>query len=116
MSDEDLLLKGVVADANSAIPAETSGANGRSGIATPMDIITVSVFGVYPDDTAVEAPVKMQVPRHTPGVDVAARALGQFIAQGGILMVGEAGEVNFYPLNVFKRLTAKVGIVAGVTL
>jgi hypothetical protein len=118
MSDEDLLIGGK--------KEEPPQAQGASGISVPMDFVNVSFFGVFKDsekrdpaskdDEYVEQVFKTQVPRHEPAENVAQFLWLKLFQQAAIRTVGTAGEINFYPLDRFKRFTAKVGTVVGVTV
>lgn len=102
-------------------------AQGAAGIQTPMDKITVSLFGVFKDsekadptsseDEYVEQRFPVAVPRHTPEEDIAQFVwTAKFLQQASLRTVGSGGEINFYPLDRFKRFTVKVGVITGVTL
>jgi hypothetical protein len=118
MSDEDLLIGGK--------KEQSPQAQGSSGIQVPMDFVNVSFFGVFKDserlnpdlgeDEYVEQVFKTQVPRHEPPENVAQFLWLKLFQQAAIRTVGTAGEINFYPLDRFKRFTAKVGTVVGVTV
>jgi|ERR1700719_1789348 len=106
MSDEDLLIGG---------KAEET-AQGQSGIQVPSEIVSISVFGVYPDETAIEQEFKLKLPRGIPNDQAALFVWDQVSKLGGLTTTGKAGEYNFYPLAVFKRLAMKFGTVVGVTV
>jgi hypothetical protein len=117
MSDEDLLIGG---------KQEAPKPQGASGIQTPMDFVNVSVFGVFKDseksdptnkeDEYVEQVFKTQRPRGLPDEDVAHFTWMKFLQNAALRAVGSHGEINFYPLDRFKRFTITVGTVVGVTL
>lgn len=115
MSDQDLVI-------GAQPPTQ-----GAAGIQVPTDKITVSVFGVFKDsekkdptsseDEYVEQRFPVGVPRHTPEEDIAQFVwVTEFLQQACLRSVGSGGEINFYPLDRFKRFTMKVGVITGVTL
>jgi hypothetical protein len=117
MPDEDLLI---------GQPKEPP-AQGATGIQQPMDLVNVSVFGVFKDsekknpadpaEEYVEQKFATKVPRGEPDDNIAEFIWKlKFITQAALKAVGSAGEVNYYPLDRFKRFTIKVGHVHGVTL
>jgi hypothetical protein len=110
MSDEALLIGG------DKTAAEAEAFKSRSAIATPTEIKELSVFGVFPDDTAIEQKFKMNSPRGIPDDQIVLFVWDQISKLGGLTSVGSAGEYNFFPLSQFKRLTLKFGLVVGVTL
>ena len=116
MADEDLLI-------NKETPAPTR----QTGLQTPMDLVNVSLFGVFKnseksdpastDDEYVEQKFAVQVPRGEPDENIAQFVWSaKFLQQASLRAVGSAGEINFYPLDRFKRFTIKVGHVHGVAL
>src|SRR6266478_1337204 len=106
MSDEGLLIGGKDAPAP----------QGASGIQVPSEMVQISVFGVYADETAVEQRLSLKLPRGV-AYDQAALFVWDNVAKmGGLTTVGTAGEYNFFPLALFKRITLKFGTVVGVTL
>jgi hypothetical protein len=110
VSDADLIIGG------DKTAAEAEAFKQRSAIATPMEHVNISVFGVFPDETAIEQKFQMNKPRGTPDDQVALFVWDQISKLGGLTTTGSAGEYNLYPLNVFKRITLKLGVVVGVTL
>ncbi|SRR6266550_3756522 len=119
MSDNDLLIGGAA--------QETKGPQGSSGIQVPTEAVHVSVFGVFKEqklnhDTAlyedeyVEQKFPVNRPKHTPDEDVAQFVWMKFLQQASLRTVGSGGEINFYPLDRFKRFSMTVGVVVGVTL
>ena len=123
MSDEDLLIKQTVAEAEEAAQAP----QGRSGIQVPSDFVPISFFGVLKEqatnnkgeyeDQYIEQKFTVQVPRNTPSEDVVKYIWRTQVLPTGVLTTtGLAGEVNLYPLELFKRFTAKPSAVVGVTL
>lgn len=120
MSDEALLIGGKEA---SAQPTP----QGSTGIQTPTDMVKVSVFGVFknseksdPNSTEeeyVEQVFPITKPRNTPDEDVAQFVWSQkFLSQAALRSLGSGGEINFYPLDRFKRFAIKVGVIVGVGL
>lgn len=123
MSDEDLLIGG-----KQEAPALPNG-SGSTGIQVPMDIVNASVFGVFKtlgnsknvDESGAEEYVEqkfaIQIPRHEPAESVAQFIwTAKFLPQAALRAVGSGGEVNFYPLDMFKRFVIRVSPVVGVTL
>jgi len=112
MSDQALLI--------GSQPAEPAPqASGRSNIAVPTDICDVSVFGVFPDDTAIEQKFTVNRPRNVPDDQIALFLWDNVSKLGGLTVAGAKGEYNFYPVAQFKRLTLKLGeivIPRGVNL
>lgn len=115
MSDEDLLIG---SQKEQAIEGATQGAQGSSGIVTPKEIMSLSVFGVYENGEAIEQKMKFQAPRGTHRDQCALFIWDQISKLGGLTTTGTEGEYNFYPLQSagFKRLTLKFNNVVGVTL
>lgn len=109
MSDEDLLIGGKDADKAQVVP-------GASGIQVPSELVQISVFGVYADETAVEQKLSLKLPRGTHHDQAALFVWDQVSRIGGITTIGKEGEYNFYPLAVFARIALKFGTVVGVTL
>jgi len=112
VSDEDLLIGG----GKKEEPPQPEAYQTSSKIATPAEMVSISVFGVYPDDTAIEQQFKLNKPRGTPDDQIALFVWDQVSKLGGLTVTGAAGEYNFFPLSLFKRITLKLGIVVGVTL
>jgi hypothetical protein len=118
MSDEDLLI-------GKNTPEQPT-PQGSSGIQVPSDLVNVSVFAVFKEQPAdvsekgeeyVEQVFSISKPRSASDEDVAQFIwMGKIIQQATIRTVGSGGEINFYPLDRFKRFTIKVGSVVGVTL
>lgn len=122
MSDEDLLIKQTVSEAEEAAKAP----QGRSGIQVPSDLRNVSLFGEVKDEARrdktssdpeyIEQVQAVQVPRNASPEDVASFIWLKTVQTGALKAVGSAGEVNFYPLDQFKRFVVKLSPVVGVTL
>ena len=121
MSDEDLVI------GKGELSQQTPQAQGQSGLSTPMDFVNVSVFGVFKDsekdnpsskdDEYVEQKFGVKVPRGERDEDVAQFVWRMhFLPQVCLRAIGTAGEVNFYPLDRFKRFTIRVSNVVGVSL
>lgn len=112
MADEDLLIGGQ--------GEQTSGAqgSGSSGLATPMEFVNVSVFGEFKDGSGhVEQPYSIQRPKGTSEEDTSLFIWKvKFLPQAALIATGSAGEVNFYPLDMFKRFAVKISTVIGVTV
>jgi hypothetical protein len=119
MSDEDLLIGGKKEEA----PAP----QGSTGLQVPADLVKVSLFGVFKtsekadpnstEDEYVEQVFPITKPRNVPDEDVAQFVWsGKFLQQGALRAIGSGGEINFYPLDRFKRFVIRVGSVVGVTL
>lgn len=116
MSDNDLLI--------GQEPAKT--AQGSSGIQVPTEAVHVSVFGVFKEqklndkaeyeDEYVEQKFPINRPKNTPDEDVAQFVWMKLLQQASLKTIGSGGEINFYPLDRFKRFAMKVGVVVGVTL
>lgn len=127
MSDEDLVIGG-----NKQAEAPPPQPNGSSGIQVPTDLVNVSVFAVFKESTQnlpaaatneatgeeyVEQVFRIAKPRGAADEDVAQFIwMGKIIQQATIRTVGSAGEINFYPLDRFKRFTIKIGSIVGVNL
>lgn len=108
MSDEDLLI---------GAGEQKAAGSGASTIETPKDFITLSVFGVFEDETCIEQKMSMKVPRHTPQDQIALFVWDQVSRLGGLTTTGVKGEYNFYPVALFQKgLRLKLGVVSGVTL
>ena len=88
----------------------------QSAIATPQDIVTLSVFGVFPDDLSVEQKMTLRLPRGIHHDQAALFIWDQISRIGGLTVTGQEGEYNFYPLAVFKRLALKFNKVVGASL
>jgi hypothetical protein len=88
----------------------------KSAIATPVEIVRLSVFGEFPDNTAVEQTLSLRLPRNVPEEQAVLFVWDQISKLGGLTIKGQQGEYNFYPLAVFKRLTLKFNQVVGVSL
>lgn len=123
MSDEDLLI-GVNKDAQAAEDAVRG--SGASGLSVPSDLVPVSFFGVLKKEfqsdpnssepEAIEYKQTVQIPRGTP-----AERIGDFVWMnvrqlGALRTTGSAGEINYYPLDMFNRFAFKKSTVVGVTL
>lgn len=118
MSDEDLLIGG---------KQEAPQPNGSTGLQVPTDFVKVSVWGVFKDsekkdptnaeDEYVEQIFPLAKPRNEPDENVAQFIwLSKFLPQASLRAVGSGGEINFYPLDRFKRFVIRVGTVVGVAL
>jgi hypothetical protein len=118
MSDEALLI---------GQPPAAPTPQGATGIQVPTDRVTVSVFGVFKDqipnsetgaleDEYVEQKFPTQVPRGTPHDDICQFIWLKFLQQACLRSAGSGGEINFYPLDRFKRFTMTVGVIVGVGL
>lgn len=110
MSDEDLIIGG---EKNAA---EAEAFKQRSAIATPTELMNLSVFGVLPDGEAIEQKFQLKKPRGVPEDQLVLFLWDQISKLGGLTVQGSGGEYNFYPLARFVRLTTKFGTVVGVTL
>lgn len=122
MSDEDLLIGGK--------GPETSGANGSSGIQVPKEFVNASLFAVFKDsgntknvdDKTGDEYVEQKLPsvgrpKGTMNEDVAHYLWNKEILSAGVVRtVGSAGEINYYPLDRFKRFTFQISQVVGVTV
>lgn len=106
MSDEGLL-----------IGSETKGAQGASGLSVPQEMVSISVFGVFTDDTCIEQKMTLKLPKGTNQDQAALFVWDQVSRLGGLTTTGTAGEYNFYPLALFQKgIRLKFGTVVGVTL
>jgi hypothetical protein len=110
MSDEALLVGG------KAETPQPEAFQNRSAIAQPTEIVGLSVFGVFPNDEAIEQTFQLNLPRGVNRDQAVLFVWDQVSKLGGLTTTGTAGEYNFFPLAQFKRLTMKFNTVVGVTL
>lgn len=115
MSDEALLIGKTVAEAEQSEAALRG--TGRSGLAVPSELVPTSLFGQFEDETgSVEQKETVRVPHGAPDTDIA-KFIWQRTAQQGVLTaIGEKGEINLYPLSLFKRFVFQKHTIVGVTL
>lgn len=119
MSDEALLIGG----------QEAPAPQGSTGIQVPKEFVNVSIFGVFKatgntknvdektgDEYVEQKLVPVGRPKGTPDEDVAQFVFLKAMQQASLRIVGSAGEVNFYPLDMFKRFVVKISQVIGVTV
>jgi hypothetical protein len=105
MSDEALLI-GQTGPEPQAQPA----------VQVPMEMQSISVFGVLKNGEAIEQKMTLKLPRNV-NRDQAALFIWDNVAKlGGLTTTGTAGEYNFYPLWVFDRVTLKFNEVVGVSI
>lgn len=107
MSDEGLLLGS----------ADEATAQGASGLKVPQEMVSVSVFGVFADETCIEQKMTLKLPKGTNHDQAALFIWDQLSRLGGLTTTGTAGEYNFYPIALFQKgIRLKFGTVVGVTL
>ena len=112
------------------IGQEQPAPQGSTGIQVPKEFVNASLFAVFKDsgntkikdeksgDEYVEhkfTPVAR--PKGTSDEDVALFLWSQRILSTMVIRtIGSAGEINYYPLDRFKRFTFKISQVVGVTV
>lgn len=124
MSDQALLIGQVSAEADSAKPLDPAAvealqAQGRTAIAVPQEDKQVSLFAIFKGEGEeyVEKKATIRAPKTATNEDLALYFWRSRVLPQGVLMIeGSAGEVNLYPLDLFKTFRFTVGVVVGVSV